>query len=103
MRYLLSILSGSAAAVIAILLHQSFPPIGVIVSLLITYLSIWLVGRHFAGRRFKWWAALGWFLVMARASTFGSGQELLVQGDAVGTTLILLGTFTLFAAIAARI
>lgn len=103
MRFLLALIYGAAAGVIAVLLHQSLPPLGVIASLSITYLSLWIIGRKYGKRRYKWIAALGWFAVVIRASTFGEGQELLVQGDGVGSTLLLLGTLVLLAAIAARI
>ncbi len=102
MRYLLALLSGAFTGVIAILIHQSVPPFGVIASLLFSYLAIWLIGRTFAARSFKWIAALGWIAVLLRGSTFGEGQELLVQGDGVGSTLLLLGTLIVLFAVAAR-
>jgi len=102
MYFLLSLIFGAATALIAILLHQSLPPFGVIASLLFTYLAIWLVGRTFGSRRYKWWAAIAWIIVLFRAATFGAGQELLVQGDGVGSTLLLLGTLIALAAVAAR-
>lgn len=103
MSYAIALIYGAATAAIAILIHQSAPPFGVFASLIISYLSIWMVGRRFGGRKFKWLAAIGWVVVIIRASAFGVGQELLVQGDGVGTTLLLLGTFTVLAAVAARI
>lgn len=102
MRFLIALIYGASAGVVAILLHQSVPPIGVITSLLITYLSIWSIGRRYGRRFYKWAAALGWFAIAIRASTFGAGQELLVQGDGVGSTLLLLGTLAVLAAVAAR-
>lgn len=102
MNFLLSLVCGAATALIAILLHQSLPPFGVIASLLFTYLAIWLVGRTFGSRRYKWWATFAWIIVLFRAATFGAGQELLVQGDGVGSTLLLLGTLIALAAVAAR-
>ena len=102
MRYLLAFVSGAAAGVVAILLHQSLPPVGVIASLFISYSAIWLVGRRFAARSFKVVAAIGWISVLLRGSTFGEGQELLVQGDGVGSTLLLLGTLVVLCALAAR-
>ena len=102
MHFLLSVLSGAASAAIAILIHQTLPPYGVITGLILTYATIWWTGRRFGSRRYKWGAALGWFLVMSRAATFGAGQELLVQGDGVGTSLLLLGILTLFIAVARR-
>lgn len=102
MRFLIALVYGAAAGILAILLHQSLPPLGVIASLVITYLSIWSIGRKYGKRFYKWGAAIGWFAILIRASTFGAGQELLVQGDGVGSTLLLLGTLTALAAVAAR-
>jgi hypothetical protein len=102
MRFILALIYGAVAAVVAVLLHQSLPPFGVIASLFITFLSIWSIGRRYGKRIYKWGVAIGWFAVIFRASTFGVGQELLVQGDGVGATLLLLGTLTALAAIAAR-
>lgn len=102
MRYLLALLSGVVAGVISILLHQSLPPLGVIAALIFSYGAIWLVGRRFHSRSYKVLAAFGWIAVLLRGSTFGEGQELLVQGDGVGTTLLLLGTLTVLFAVAAR-
>lgn len=103
MQALLAFFVGAASAVVAILIHQTLPPIGVLTGLMFTYISIWLVGRKFAARKYKVYAAIGWTFAMLRAATFGSGQELLVQGDGVGTSILLIGVFVAFAAIAARI
>ncbi len=102
MRYLIAALYGAAAAVPALLLHQTIPPLGVIASLLFSYLVIWWIGRHFGSRSYKTIAAMSWIAVLFRASTFGAGQELLVQGDAVGSSLLLLGTLVVLLAVAAR-
>lgn len=102
MKVPLSLLAGAFAALVAILLHQSIPPWGVIASLLFTYLAIWSIGRTFGGRRYKWWAAFAWIVILFRAATFGAGQELLVQGDGVGSTVLLIGTLVALTAIAAR-
>ena len=102
MQLFLALIYGAVAGVVAVLLHQSLPPLGVIASLLITYLSIWSIGRRYGKRRYKWVAAMGWFAIIIRASIFGTGQELLVQGDGVGSTLLLLGTLVALAAVAER-
>jgi hypothetical protein len=102
MKYLLALIYGAGSGAIAILLHQSVPPFGVITSLLFTYIAIWSIGRRFGGRRYKWWAAIAWIAVLLRGATFGAGQELLVQGDGVGSTLLLIGTLVALVAVAAR-
>ncbi|MFM6841447.1 MAG: hypothetical protein ACKOVI_03390 [Candidatus Planktophila sp.] len=103
MRFLISLLWGSASGVVAVMLHQSLPPVGVVAGITLTYISIWLVGRNFHRRIYKWIAALGWIAVILRASTFGVGEELLVQADGVGSTLLIIGTLSALAAVAARI
>lgn len=103
MHFLISLVWGGASGLVAILLHQSVPPVGVIAGITLTYVSIWLVGRNFHRRIYKWIAALGWIAVVVRASTFGVGDELLVQGDGVGSALLMIGTLTALAAVAARI
>jgi hypothetical protein len=100
--FFIAALYGAGAGVVSLLLHQTLPPFGVIAGLLFTYLSIWWVGRRFHARKFKMVAFAGWFAVMLRAASFGTGQELLVQGDAVGTSLLLVGTLVALAAVAAR-
>ena len=102
MRFLASLLIGAGTAAIAILLHQSLPPFGLATSLFFTYIAIWMIGRTFAARRYKFFAAIAWLSVILRGGTVGVGQEILVQGDSVGSALLLLGTFVLAAAILAR-
>jgi hypothetical protein len=96
-------LYGAGAGVISILIHQTLPPFGVIAGLIFTYASIWWVGRRFHSRKYKVAAFAGWIAILLRAATFGAGQELLVQGDAVGTSLLLIGTIVALIAVAARI
>lgn len=91
MKSLYSLALGALIAVAATLIHQSIPPLGVLVSIVSTYTTIWWVGRKFGKKRYKFLALLAWLLVIMRAGTFGTGQELLVQGDNVGSALLLLG------------
>ena len=102
MRVIASFLAGAFTAAVAILLHQSVPPIGVAASIVLTYCVIWGIGRRYQSRALKWIGGFGWVIVILRGSSFGVGQELLVQGDGVGSALLLLGTITVLIAIAAR-
>jgi hypothetical protein len=45
-------------------------------------------------------ASIAWALILWRASTFGVGNELLVQGNSEGSALVLLGLLALFIVIA---
>lgn len=103
MRLLISAIAGAVAATVSILLHQSLPPVGVLTALVFSYSAIWLVGRTYGARRYKFAALIGWFAVIFKAGSYGVGQELLVQGDGVGSTLLLIGTLVLLVAVAARI
>lgn len=103
MKYLLALLGGAATGVIAILLHQSIPPVGVIAAMAFSFVAVKYCGRQLGGRSYKWLAALAWIAVILRGSTFGEGQELLVQADGVGSTLLLLGTVIVLAAVVARV
>jgi hypothetical protein len=102
MRIFVSFLAGAASAAIAILLHQSLPPFGVAASIALTYSAIWWIGRNYHNRLLKWVGAFGWIVVILRGSSFGVGQELLVQGDGVGSALLLIGTLAVLFAVAAR-
>jgi hypothetical protein len=104
MRYIFSVLLGTIAAVVAILLHQTFPPVGIIVGLGLTVLIVWTVGRIYGHRRYKWSAAAAWCAVIFRGATFGTGQEVLMQGDGVGTSLLFIGiVLVLFTASRSRL
>ena len=91
MKTITSAIFGAFSAVIAILLHQTIPPLGVVLGLALSMVSIWTVGRMYSLRRYKFLATLSWLAVIVRAGTFGTGQELLLQGDGVGTSLMMLG------------
>ena len=91
MNFLLSIGLGFAAAIAAILIHQSLPPFGVILAITSTYIAIWWIGRYLGKKRFKFLALAAWLIVIIRAGTFGAGQELLVQGDNAGSALLFIG------------
>ncbi len=91
MKTLFSILLGAAVAVSATLIHQTYPPIGVLIGILATYTAIWWVGRFFGKKRYKLAALIAWSLVILRAGSFGPGHELLIQGDNSGTAILTFG------------
>ena len=94
MQAILALIAGAFTAVAAVLLHQTLPPIGLIVGLTGTALSLWWVGRYFGAKRYKSYALIGWLFVLYQAGTFGTGHELLVQNDGPGSTLLFLGFIT---------
>jgi hypothetical protein len=88
----LGVLSGIAA----VLLHIFFPPVGLVIALLGSASTIWAIGRHYGSRRLKLIASIAWGLVIWRASSFGVGNELLVQGNSEGSALVFVGLILLF-------
>jgi hypothetical protein len=60
---------------------------------------VWWVGRYTGKRRYRFYALSAWFVVVARAGSFGQGSELLIQGDNAGSALVTLGFFAGLAAL----
>ncbi len=103
MKFLYSIALGAATALGATLIHQTLQPLGVSLGIFTTYVMVWWVGRYSGKRRYRLFALAAWFLVIARAGSFGVGQELLIQGDSAGSALLTLGFLTGFVAIFRKI
>ena len=91
MKFLFSLLFGASVAVSATLIHQTLPPLGVAVGIAATYAGIWYIGRRYGKRRYKFFALLGWLIIISRAGSFGEGNELLIQGDNPGSALLMFG------------
>jgi hypothetical protein len=91
MKFLFSLLFGALVAVSATLIHQTLPPLGAITGIFATYLGIWYLGRRYGKRRYKLYALVAWLVVIARAGSFGAGNELLIQGDNSGSALLMIG------------
>ena len=100
MKYLFSFLVGAVTAVAATFLHLFLPPFGIALAILGTLTAIWSVGRNYGKRRFKIIAALGWSAIFLRASTFGAGKEIFVQGNNLGNAFFFLSFLALAIAIA---
>ena len=100
MKNLSALLAGAVTAAAATLLHLFMPPFGIALAIIGTLTSIWSVGRIYGKRRFKVIAALGWSAIFLRASTFGSGKEIFVQGDNLGNAFFFLSFMALAIAIA---
>lgn len=94
MKLLKAIGIGALAGVTAVLIYQTFPPVGILIALVSTYGAIWWVGRETGKRIYKAIAGIIWFLVIYRAGTFGVGDELLILANNLGTSLFFLGTLT---------
>lgn len=100
MRMIYSAALGLLAGIAAVLLHIFYPPVGLVIAILGSASTIWAIGRHYAARSFKLIASIAWALILWRASSFGVGNELLVQGNPEGSALVFLGLVALFIVIA---
>jgi len=99
MRYLNSILFGAFLGFTATLLHNAWQPVGLIASLVVTYLGIKLLGIKYYYKRFRLLSAISWLAVVLRGSTVGLGDELLIYGNTYGNLFLLLGFITLVLAV----
>jgi hypothetical protein len=100
MKYFFAVLVGAVTAVAATFLHLFMPPFGIALAIIGTFASIWSVGRIYGKRKFKLIATLGWSVIFLRASTFGAGKEIFVQGDNLGNAFFFLSFLALAIAIA---
>jgi hypothetical protein len=91
MQILIALFFGLSSGLAATLLHQSLPPLGLILGLTLSYFSIWYVGRYTGKRIYKFLSAAAWVFIALRAGTFGVGRELLIQGDSLGAAIMVLG------------
>ena len=91
MKFLFSLILGALIAISATLIHQTLPPLGVTIGIFATYLGIWYLGRRYGKRRYKMYALIAWLIVIAKAGSFGAGNELLIQGDNSGSALLMIG------------
>ena len=103
MKIVVSAFLGVAFGACSALLHNAFVPSGLIISLIGSGVGIWLIGRGWGRRLYKSIAACGWFLIVLRAGVFGVGNELLIEGNTMGDSLILAGVVMLIISVAAKV
>ena len=91
MKPVYSLFFGAALGASSIFIHNLYPPVGLIVSLLATAMGIWATGRLWGKRSYKFIASIAWAVIVLRAGFPGASEEYLVQGDTVGVSLINFG------------
>jgi hypothetical protein len=99
MRKIYAIVIGAGLGAGSVFLHASLAPFGLIFVLLSTLVGIWSIGRMWGGRALKTLAAVAWIFVVLRAGFPGVNQEYLIEGTAVGISLINMGFLALVIAI----
>jgi hypothetical protein len=91
MRYLFSLLLGLALGASSVFIYSLYPPLGLVFSIAATSLGIWVAGRFWGKRIYRFTAAVGWGFVVLRAGFPGINEEYLIQGDSTGVSLINFG------------
>jgi hypothetical protein len=99
MKAIYSLIFGAALGASSIFIYSFYPPVGLIVSLLATGVGIWAAGRLWGKRSYKFFASIVWALVVLRAGFPGLNEEYLIQGNAIGESLLNFGFIAIVIAI----
>lgn len=97
--FLRSLLLGAALATSGVLLHNAFPPFGLILSLLALLGIIRFLAKSYRGNLALVIFMIGWILVLVRASFPSDGGEVLVQGNMNGNIYFTAGLIFIFIAV----
>ena len=100
MKAIYSIFIGAFLGVGSTFLHLVLPPFGFIFAIISSVVGIWAIGRMWGKRYLKAIAACAWVFVVMRGGSPGLSNEILIQGDALGSALINIGFIAIFAAVA---
>jgi len=91
MKLFASLVFGILVGISGTFLHNSYHPLGVVVSLFAVWLGSRLVRNMYQSRSMNLLFALGWFLVIVRGSTLGNGGEILIEANLYGNLLVFGG------------
>jgi len=98
-RYLYSAAIGAGLGAGSVFIHASLVPFGLIFVLLATVAGIWSIGRMWGGKTLRVVASIAWTVVVLRAGFPGINDEYLIEGTAIGISLINVGFMALVLAI----
>ena len=91
MKLFASLIFGILVGISGTFLHNSYHPLGVVVSLFAVWLGSRLVRNMYQSRSTNLLFALGWFLVIVRGSTLGNGGEILIEANLYGNLFVFGG------------
>lgn len=86
-----SLLFGAIVGVAGVFLHNAYRPIGFLVSAIALILGSYLVKQMYQSKVSFLFFAAGCLFVVIRGASVGNGDELLVEGNSYGTSLLLGG------------
>ena len=88
-----ALIFGAVIGLMGVLLHNAYPPIGVLLALITTGIGINFAGQLFGARWFKFVVAVAWLAVVLRAGTYGLSHEILIISNIYGNLFLLGGLF----------
>ena len=91
MKAIIAAIFGLLVGISGTFLHNSYQPLGVLVSLLAVWLGARLVRNMYQSQLNSFLFAAAWVLVIIRGSTLGNGGELLIEANLYGNTLVFGG------------
>lgn len=91
MRVIVAAIFGLLVGISGTFLHNSYQPLGVMVSLLAVWLGARLVRNMYQSQLTNFLFAVGWFLVVVRGSTLGNGGEILIEANIYGNIFVFGG------------
>ncbi|MEY3889955.1 MAG: hypothetical protein RLY62_137 [Actinomycetota bacterium] len=91
MKFLKSVFLGLLVGFSATLLHNIFPPFGLIGAIILTYLGVKVSEQIFIFKRYQIYTSLAWLLVVVRAGSIGFADELLIYGNTSGNVFMIGG------------
>lgn len=80
-------------------LHNSYRPIGILVSLFAIYLALKLVKNMQNSKFPQLIFVIGWLFIVVRASTLGNGGEVLIEANLYGNMFVFGGMAIAFLAL----
>ena len=95
MKFLKSVFLGLLVGFSATLLHNIFPPFGLIGAIILTYLGVKVSEQIFIFKRYQIYTSLAWLLVVVRAGSIGFADELLIHGNTTGNVFMVGGFLAL--------
>ncbi len=90
-RLILATFAGVVVGFSTLVIHNAWPPVGLIFALIETAVGIYLIGSISGSRWLKLPAAIGWLAIVLRAGTHGVSFEILVMGNTTGNIFLLAG------------
>ena len=102
MKTIKSIIFGAFIGFCATMLHNLYSPYGFIASLILTFLGIRVIGQILFKISYQLIAALAWLVVVVKAGTPGTGDELLIYGNTYGNLFLIGGLVALLLGLLAK-